>query len=112
MLYLTQEECKSVGLTIEEIIDITREALIAYGKKEYEMPAKIGIHPLPEAFFHAMPSYVPSKHAAGIKWIECFPKNQERFNLQQTSGLLILNDEYSGWPLAIMIFAKKPWTNS
>lgn len=102
VLYLTQEECKSVGLTIEDIIDITRGALVAHGKKEYEMPAKIGIHPLPEAFFHAMPAYVPSKHAAGMKWVECFPKNYERFNLPQTSGLLILNDEYSGWPLAIM----------
>ncbi|WP_422446792.1 ornithine cyclodeaminase family protein [Thermoanaerobacterium sp. DL9XJH110] len=102
VLYLTQEECKSVGLTIDDIIDITREALVAHGKKEYEMPAKIGIHPLPEVFFHAMPAYVPSKHAAGMKWVECFPKNYERFNLPQTSGLLILNDEYSGWPLAIM----------
>ena len=26
-------------------------------EKEYEMPAKIGIHPLEEAFFHAMPAY-------------------------------------------------------
>ncbi|MGB9975564.1 ornithine cyclodeaminase family protein [Thermovenabulum sp.] len=102
VLYLTRKECESVGLSIDEIIKLTEDALVAHGKKEYEMPAKIGIHPLPEVFFHAMPAYVPSKHAAGMKWIECFPKNHERFNLPQTSGLLIMNDEYSGWPLAIM----------
>lgn len=102
VLYLTQEECKSVGLTIPDIIELTKEALVAHGKKECEMPAKIGIHPLPESFFHAMPAYVPSKHAAGMKWVECFPKNSERFKLPQTSGLLILNDEYSGWPIVIM----------
>jgi ornithine cyclodeaminase/alanine dehydrogenase-like protein (mu-crystallin family) len=102
IIYLTREECMNLGISVDDIIDFTKEALLAHGRKEYEMPAKIGIHPLEEAFFHAMPAYVPSKNAAGIKWVECFPKNHERFNLPQTSGLMILNDEYSGWPLAIM----------
>ena len=102
ILYLSLEDCLKVGITLEEIIQITQEALIAHGTKNYEMPAKIGIHPLPEAFFHAMPAYLPLKHACGLKWVECFPRNFERFNLPQTSGLLILNDEFSGWPLAIM----------
>jgi len=102
ILYLTLEECAGVGLTVDEIISITREALVEHGTKNYEMPAKIGVHPLPEAFFHAMPAYLPSKHACGLKWVECFPNNWERFNLPQTSGLLILSDEFSGFPLAVL----------
>lgn len=102
VLYLTQDEVMGMGLTIDEIMKLVQHAMISHGKNEYEMPAKIGIHPLPEVFFHAMPAYVPSKNACGMKWIECYPYNQQRFSLPQTMGLLILNDISSGVPMAIM----------
>lgn len=102
LLYLTKNEVVGMGLTEEDILHLTREALIAHGKKEYEMPAKIGVHPYPEVFFHAMPAFVPSKKAVGMKWIECYPNNPNKFNLPQTTGLLILNDIESGCPIAIM----------
>lgn len=100
--YMTQEEVIATGLTEEDILHLTRDALVAHGRKAYEMPAKIGVHPHEEVFFHAMPAYVPSKLALGIKWIECFPNNPAKFNLPQTTGLLILNDLLSGCPIAIM----------
>lgn len=102
MLYLTQKEVISLGLKEEDILNLTRDALIAHGTKEYEMPAKIGIHPFKEVFFHAMPAWVPSKMAAGMKWIECYPYNPEKFNLPQTTGLLVMNDVASGCPIALM----------
>lgn len=102
ILYLTQDEVINMGLTLEDILTLTEQALVAHGKKEYEMPAKIGVHPLSEVFYHAMPAYVPSKNACGMKWIECYPYNPQRFNLPQTTGLLILNDISSGVPMAIM----------
>jgi alanine dehydrogenase len=52
-------------------------------------------------FFHAMPAYVPGRLALGIR-IECYPNNPGKFNLPQTTGLLILNDPLSGCPIAIM----------
>ncbi len=100
--YMTREDVVNVGLTRDDILKLTEDAMIAHGKKAYEMPAKIGVHPLPEVFFHAMPAYVPGKNAVGCKWIECYPLNKERFNLDQTTGLLIINDVYSGCPIAIM----------
>ncbi|HHW04229.1 MAG TPA: ornithine cyclodeaminase family protein [Thermoanaerobacterales bacterium] len=102
VLYLTQSDCMNVGISIDDVISLTRDALIAHGTKNYEMPAKIGVHPLPEVFFHAMPAYVPSKNAVGAKWIECYPNNPVKFNLPQTTGLLILNDILSGCPIAVM----------
>jgi len=102
LLYLTQKEVINMGLSIDDILGLTRDALVAHGKKNYEMPAKIGVHPLPEVFFHAMPAYVPSKNAVGCKWIECYPYNPQRFNIAQTTGVLILNDISSGVPMAIM----------
>ncbi len=102
ILYLTQEECKQVGPTDDETLKIVEETLIAHGKKEYEMPAKIGIHPHADVFFHAMPAYVPGQLACGIKWIECFPRNPREYNLVQTSGLMIMNEIQTGFPMAIL----------
>lgn len=102
LLYLTKPQCENIGITRQRILKLIEEVLIAHGKKEYEMPAKIGVHPLEEVFYHAMPAYVPSKKAVGVKWIECYPNNPKKFNLPQTTGLLVLNDILSGCPIAIM----------
>jgi len=100
--YLTQDEVKAAKLTEPDILELTQAALLAHGRGDCEMPAKIGVHPFPEVFFHAMPAYVPGKLALGCKWIECYPGNPDRFNLPQTTGLLVLNDILSGCPVAVM----------
>lgn len=87
---------------MEETLELVRQALVAHGRKEYEMPAKIGIHPYSDVFFHAMPAYVPGNLACGIKWIECYPRNPAQYQLPQTTGLLILNDIATGVPIAVM----------
>ncbi len=102
MLYLTLNDVTKTGLNTNDILDLTRAALLAHGQKEYEMPAKVGVHPYEEVFYHAMPAYVPSKNAVGLKWIECYPSNPSKFNLPQTTGLLVINDVESGCPLALM----------
>ncbi|MBM4236716.1 MAG: ornithine cyclodeaminase family protein [Firmicutes bacterium] len=102
LLYLTKKEVSAAGLSISDILELTRNALIAHGTKNYEMPAKIGVHPFREVFFHAMPAYVPSKNAVGLKWIECYPSNPEKYKLPQTTGLLIINDVLTGCPTALM----------
>lgn len=102
ILYLTQKEIIDTGLTTKDILRLTCDALIAHGQKNYEMPAKVGVHPFQEVFFHAMPAYVPAKNVVGMKWIECYPDNPEKYNLPQTTGLLILNDMLTGCPIAVM----------
>ena len=102
MLYLTRDEVISTGLGVEEILYLTEQALLAHGTKEYEMPAKIGVHPFKEVFYHAMPAYVPGRQAVGLKWIECYPGNPAKYKLPQTTGLLIINDVLTGCPMALM----------
>lgn len=102
ILYLTRDECVQAGPSRDEILQIVRETLIAHGKKEYEMPAKIGIHPFVEVFYHAMPAYVPSRLACGCKWIECYPQNPKKYDMPQTTGLLIMNETMCGAPIALM----------
>ena len=102
ILWLTREECIAAGPSVDETLELVKSALISHGTKKYEMPAKIGIHPFSDVFFHAMPAYVPDSVACGMKWIECFPRNPKEYNLPQTTGLLIMNDIMTGVPIAVM----------
>lgn len=102
VLWLTREECMQAGPGVEETLALVRQAMISHGKGEYEMPAKIGIHPYEDVFYHAMPAYVPGSPACGCKWIACYPRNPKAFGLPQTTGLQIMNDLVTGVPAAVM----------
>jgi ornithine cyclodeaminase/alanine dehydrogenase len=101
VLYLSRKDVEAVGLSMAEIIEALELALREKGEGRVEMPPKPGIHPLPDAFIHAMPAYIPAAGAAGVKWVSGFPQNQER-GLPYIGGLLILNDPETGIPLCVM----------
>jgi ornithine cyclodeaminase/alanine dehydrogenase len=65
------------------------------------MPPKPGVHTQPDAFIHAMPAYIPALHSVGVKWVSGYPDNYKH-GLPYITGLLILNDEVTGVPLAVM----------
>lgn len=99
--YLTQEDVLSLKLGFDEILSVIERALVDHGKRSFEMPPKPGIHPLPGAFIHAMPSFLPNFHAAGLKWVSGFPQNRNK-DYPSIVGLMILNDPETGIPLCIM----------
>jgi ornithine cyclodeaminase/alanine dehydrogenase len=103
VLYLSEQDCKDTGTTVPEIIAATEAAMAAYSKKETEMPAKIGLHPMPDSLMHAMPAYIKSAYACGIKWGSNFPTNRQHYpGVTPTNCQIIYNDASSGLPLAIM----------
>ncbi|MFN7992720.1 MAG: ornithine cyclodeaminase family protein [Bryobacteraceae bacterium] len=101
ILYLAREAVESVGLTMAEIVEVVESAFRAKGQGNVEMPPKPGIHTRPDAFIHAMPAYIKSTDAAGMKWVSGYPQNMAR-GLPYISGLLILNDPETGVPLSVM----------
>ena len=101
LLYLSQADVAAVGLTMEEIIAALEAMFREKGEGRVEMPPKPGVHPLPDAFIHAMPAFIPALNSAGVKWVSGYPDNYRR-NLPYISGLLILNDPQTGLPLAVM----------
>lgn len=101
LLYLSRADVETVGVTMREIIGALEEMFRLKGDGQVEMPPKPGLHPLPDAFIHAMPAYIPAMRSAGIKWVSGYPQNQAR-GLPYISGLLILNDPQTGLPLAVM----------
>ncbi len=101
VLYLSRADVEKVGLPMAEIIAAVEAVFREKGEGRVEMPSKIGIHPAPDDFLHAMPAYVASPRAAGIKWVGNFLQNQAR-GLPTISGLVMLNDPETGLPMAIM----------
>ncbi len=101
ILYLSRADVEAVALPMPEVLDALEQAFREKGEGRVEMPPKPGIHPLPDAFIHAMPAYIPALGSAGIKWVSGFPQNQER-GLPYISGLLLLNDPETGFPIAVM----------
>jgi ornithine cyclodeaminase/alanine dehydrogenase-like protein (mu-crystallin family) len=101
LLYLTQSDVSTVGLSMQEILSALEIMFREKGEGRVEMPSKIGIHTMPDAFIHAMPAAIAEQKAAGMKWVSGYPANSER-GLPYITGLLVLNDYETGVPLALM----------
>lgn len=101
LLYLSYDDVQRVGLTMDEVIQAVEAVFFEKGHGRVEMPPKPGIHPMPDAFIHAMPAYIPASGSAGVKWVAGYPENYRR-GLPYISGLLILNDPETGLPLSVM----------
>lgn len=101
ILYLSQKDVETVDLSMKEIISALERMFLEKGRGRVEMPPKPGIHPMQDAFIHAMPAYIPAQGSAGMKWVSGFPENQKK-GLPYITGLLILNDPGTGVPIAVM----------
>lgn len=101
LLYLTRADVERVALEMPTMIGLLDTAFREKGEGRVEMPPKPGVHPRPDAFIHAMPAYIPALGAAGLKWVSGYPQNPAR-GLPYISGLIILNDDDTGLPIAVM----------
>jgi ornithine cyclodeaminase/alanine dehydrogenase len=99
--YLSRADVEAVGLTGLEVIEILDAAFRAKRDGEVEMPPKIGVHPRPDAFIHAMPAHLCHVDAVGVKWVAGYPDNQE-LDLPYIHGLLVLTEAATGRPLSVM----------
>lgn len=101
VMILSASDVMGMNISFNDTYPIIRDALIAHGKKEVMMPPKFGIHPHGGAHCNAMPAYIPGLNALGIKWVSGFPENSNK-NLPYIIGTLIINNDQTGAPLAIM----------
>jgi ornithine cyclodeaminase/alanine dehydrogenase-like protein (mu-crystallin family) len=101
LLYLSHAHVQAIGPTMAEIISALESMFREKGEGRVEMPPKVGVHTLPDAFIHAMPAYIAAQKAVGMKWVSGYPENSKR-GLPYIAGLLILNDAETGMPLAVM----------
>lgn len=100
-LYLSRSDVERLNMSMEEVIRIVEEAFREKAAGRTEVPPKPGVHPKRDAFIHAMPAYLQKMKAAGVKWVAGFPENPKR-GLPYISGLLVLNDSETGFPICVM----------
>ena len=101
ILYLSRADVKKIDLPMVEIIHTVEEAFREKALERTEAPPKPGIHPQKDSFIHAMPAYVSKMKAAGVKWVSGFRENPKH-GMPYISGLLILNDIKTGFPICVM----------
>ncbi len=82
-------------------IRLVREAFIVSASGKTIMPAKVYLSLPDGSDFRAMPAYVTSTGACGMKWVNVHPRNPRR-GLPTVMALIIINDPASGFPLAVM----------
>jgi len=100
-LFLGRAEVRRL-LPMDTALRVVEAAFAAHGRGETRMPAKIYLD-LPEfqGDFRAMPAYIPSLGAAGVKWVSSHSANPAR-GLPAVIAVLILSDPESAEPLAVM----------
>jgi ornithine cyclodeaminase/alanine dehydrogenase-like protein (mu-crystallin family) len=101
LLYLSRADVEKLSVPMKEVIKAVEESFLEKAKGRTEVPPKPGIHPRKDAFIHAMPAYLPKIGSAGVKWVSGFPENPKR-GLPYISGLLVLNDPDTGFPVCVM----------
>lgn len=101
ILYLSFADVQAVGLGMAEMIGVLEAMFREKAGGRAEMPPKIGVHTMPDAFIHAMPAYLPAQGAVGMKWVSGYPNNSQR-GLPYIAGVMMLNDPETGFPLAVM----------
>jgi ornithine cyclodeaminase/alanine dehydrogenase-like protein (mu-crystallin family) len=99
--YLSAEDVRAHMPPMAEVIDLAQATLEAHGRGETSMPPKVDIHPQGDDFVHAMPAYVPSAGALGMKWIAGYPGNRGK-SLPYINGTILLNDPDTGVPTGIL----------
>ena len=89
-------------LPMETALSVVESAFADHGRGETRMPAKLYLD-LPErgGDFRAMPAYIPSLNAAGVKWVSVYAGNPKR-GLPSVIAVLILSDPDTSEPLAVM----------
>lgn len=102
VLWLSQADIDSLGITMLEIMDEVERGFNAQGRGEIEMPAKIGIHTRKDCFNHSMPCYVGGDlDMAGVKVVSGYPPNQKK-GLPYITGIWCLLDPETGLVRAVM----------
>jgi alanine dehydrogenase len=87
-------------LSLRAAIRAVRKAFIDQAMGRAVMPSKIYLQ-VPQGDFRAMPAYLSTTGACGIKWVNVHPRNRVR-GLPSVMAALLLNDARTGRLLAIL----------
>jgi ornithine cyclodeaminase len=104
-LYLTQADVRDTGVSMPMVMDAVEDSFRLHHQGQTNLPHKtvLDLGERERGRGNAMPAYVGGEYDVfGIKWIAGFPNNPARHGLPRATGFFILNDSWTGVPLAVM----------
>lgn len=101
MIYVSADVVSRVMSTVEAI-PIVEESFGEYALGKAHMPPKIYLNPPGKGGdFRAMPAFIESSGACGIKWVNVHANNIHR-GIPSVMAMIILNDAETGEPISVM----------
>jgi ornithine cyclodeaminase len=104
-LYLSQEDVLATGITMPTVMETVEKVLALHDEGRVILPSKVilDLGERERGRINAMPAYLGGDfEVCGIKWIAGFPPNPIKYGIPRAHALLVLNDSWTGIPLALM----------
>ncbi len=103
MLYLKEEDLKTIGVDWSKCIAVIEKAVKCMDDNDFAQPIKPYLrYDNPQNRIIAMPAYVGGGfRTAGLKWIASFPNNINK-GLPRAHSLVVLNDAETGVPSCVI----------
>lgn len=104
-IYLSQEDVRAAGVDMLDVIQTVEKVLALHDEGKVNLPSKVilDLGERERGRINAMPAHIGGDiDICGMKWIAGFPPNPVRFGIPRAHALIILNDSWTGVPLAIM----------
>ncbi|MBA2642801.1 MAG: hypothetical protein H0U82_07745 [Actinobacteria bacterium] len=99
--FVDRQTVASLLPPILEQVELAGEVYRAMARGEVEMPPKVGVHPRPDAFVHAMPAFLRELDVVAMKWVAGYPDNPA-YGLAAINGVIVVNEASTGVPLAVL----------
>ena len=102
LIYLSKADVQSIGVKMDEAVHTLEKVFRAKagGSAEFVPNARIHLQG-DDNIINAIPAYTPDLNLVGLKWVSTFSDNKTK-GLPDVSGLIILSDDKTGCPLAMM----------
>lgn len=104
-VFLNQADILATGVGMAEALEETEKVLGLHARGEVNLPAKVvlDLGEMERGRINALPAYVGGDYdACGVKWVAGFPGNPSQYGIPRANALIILNDSWTGMPLAVM----------
>lgn len=104
-VFLNQADILATGVGMAEALEETEKVLRLHAEGKVNLPAKVvlDLGEMERGRINALPAYVDGDNeACGVKWVAGFPGNPSQHGIPRANALIILNDSWTGMPLAVM----------
>jgi len=99
--FVTRAEVRAALPPIPAQLDLVERTYRALAAGRVVAPPKIGVHPRPDTFLHAMPAYLRDDDVTAIKWVSGYPGNPAQ-GLPYIDGVIVVNDSATGLVTAVL----------